>query len=160
MQNVPFRKDRLIREKRHDVHPTRGDWPEPTTCTQCGAVYTKGRWAWEERPPNANDTVCPACRRIASNYPAGFVEIKGRFYREHQDEIHNLIKNVEAQQKAARPLERLMNIAENPDHTLVTTTGIHIARRIGESLARAYQGELSFQYADGEKRIRVFWKRD
>jgi len=41
----------------------------------------------------------------------------------------------------------------------VTTTGIHVARRIGEALARAYKGDLSYQYAEGEKRIRVYWRR-
>jgi len=40
-----------------------------------------------------------------------------------------------------------------------TTTGVHIARRIGESLSRACQGDYSFQYGDAEKIIRVFWSR-
>ena len=58
------------------------------------------------------------------------------------------------------PLERIMAIKDGKDGTIVTTTGIHIARRIGESLARAYNGDFSFQYADDEKSIRVYWQRD
>jgi hypothetical protein len=42
---------------------------------------------------------------------------------------------------------------------LVTTTGLHLARRLGEALARAYKGELSFRYADEEASIRVYWQR-
>jgi hypothetical protein len=41
----------------------------------------------------------------------------------------------------------------------LTTTGIHIARRIGETLTKSYQGNFSFHYIDGEKSIRVFWER-
>jgi hypothetical protein len=52
-----------------------------------------------------------------------------------------------------------MGIEAGQNHTLVTTTGIHVARRIGEALGRAYKGDLSYQYADGEKRIRVYWQR-
>jgi NMD protein affecting ribosome stability and mRNA decay len=161
MRNLPFdRKDKLIKEKRHDAHPKRGNLPEATFCTECGAVYIKGRWSWEEKPEKTKKAICPACRRISSNYPAGYIEIKGNFYHEHYDEIQNLIFNIEKQEKEAHPLERVIKIEEGNDHTLVTTTGIHIARRIGESLARAYQGDLSFQYLDGEKRIRVYWKRE
>jgi len=42
---------------------------------------------------------------------------------------------------------------------LVTTTGVHLARRIGEALSRSYKGEFSFQYGDGEKTLRVYWER-
>ena len=32
-----------------------------------------------------------------------------------------------------------------------------MARRIGEAVARAYQGNLNFTYGDNEKTIRVQW---
>ncbi len=37
------RKDRLIKEKRHDVYRARRKWPEPTVYTECGAVFVGGR---------------------------------------------------------------------------------------------------------------------
>jgi hypothetical protein len=52
-----------------------------------------------------------------------------------------------------------MALTANEKPTLVMTTGVHLARRIGEALARAYKGELSFQYLDGEQRIKVHWQR-
>jgi hypothetical protein len=52
-----------------------------------------------------------------------------------------------------------MNIKDESDHTLLTTTGVNIARRIGEAISRSYNGNFSFQYADGEKSIRVYWER-
>ena len=67
---------------------------------------------------------------------------------------------MERLEKSERPLERIILINEGKAKTVITTTGIHVARRIGEALARSYQGSYNFQYADGEKSIRVFWERD
>lgn len=154
------RRDRLIQEKRHDAYQERGKWPEPTVCSECGAVYLEGRWTWFEPAVNANAIVCPACQRIKDKYPAGFLEIRGGFFREHRKEIENMIRNIETQQKTERPMERIMEISELADHVLVTTTGIHLARRLGEALHNAYQGEFDFAYGDGEKSIRAAWVRD
>lgn len=150
---------KLIKEKRHDAYKETEKWPEPTLCTECGALFTSGRWSWDKPPKKANEILCPACRRIADKYPAGYVEIRGQFFQEHQEEILNLARNIEKQEKKERPLERIMAIADNKDHTLVTTTGIHLARRIGEALSRSYNGDFSFQYTEGDKEIRVYWQR-
>ena len=153
------RKDRLIKEKLHNIYRERDKSLETTVCTKCGALHTNGRWTWEKPPTQASTTICPACRRIADRYPAGHVELKGMFFTERRDEILSLVYNVEKREKEARPLERIIAVMNDKDHTLVTTTGIHVARRIGEALARAYKGDLSFQYAEAEKRIRVYWQR-
>jgi NMD protein affecting ribosome stability and mRNA decay len=153
------RRDRLVQEKRHDTYREDKKWPEPTVCTQCNAVYIQGRWTWHEPPIKANKVACPACQRIADNYPAGYMEIKGSFFRKHREEMLNLIRNEEKQEKGEHPLERIMAITEEDEQTIIRTTGIHIARRIGEVLSRAYQGDLSFTYGDGEKTIRVLWDR-
>jgi len=153
------RKDRLIKERRHDAYQKRDKWPEPTLCTECGVVFINGRWVWQKPPEKANETTCPACRRIVDRFPAGYIEIKGSFFAEHRDEILNLILNIEKQEKSQHPMERLISITDEKDYTLATTTGIHIARRIGDALSSAYKGDLRVQYADAEQRIRVFWQR-
>lgn len=153
------RKDRLIKEKNHDSYQEQNKWPEPTLCSQCGALFSGGRWTWYKTLEPVNEAVCPACRRIAERFPAGHVEIGGPFYEEHQEEILNLIRNTEQQEKESRPLERIMSTTTNSSGTLILTTGIHLARRIGEALARAYQGEFAMQYAEAEQRIRVQWRR-
>ena len=103
--------------------------------------------------------VCAACRRIADRFPAGRVEIGGAFFNDHREEILRLVRNVEAAEKKKHPLERVMAIEDNGEKVLVTTTGIHVARRIGESLSHSYQGEFAFNYGDGEDSIRVSWSR-
>lgn len=153
------RRDKLIQQERQDVYRTRGKYHEPTVCADCGALFEGGRWSWGKAPAGAARAVCPACRRIADRFPAGRVELSGDFYRGHRDEILNLVRNAEAAEKAERPLERIMEIADEAGKALVTTTGIHVARRIGESLSRSYQGELDYRYGDGEDSIRVVWAR-
>ena len=162
MSQYPYgRKDRLIKEKRHDSYYEKEKPPEPSRCDVCGSLYTGGHWTWKEPPRNArvHRTTCPACRRISDSYPAGTIELKGEFLREHRPEIENLIRNVETQEKTLHPLQRLIEITDGGDRVLVTTTGIHLARRIGEALSRSYKGDLSVQYADEEQSIRVYWER-
>jgi hypothetical protein len=85
--------------------------------------------------------------------------IRGPFFRDRQEEILNLLKNIEKLEKGEHPLERIMSIKKEKDHTAVSTTGVHIARRIGDALCSSYQGDLTLNYEDGEKRIRVQWER-
>ncbi len=153
------RRDRLIREKRHDTYREYGKWPEPTICTECGALFSNGRWTWQPAPAFANKTVCPACQRIADKYPAGRMTIEGDFFQEHREEILNLLRNEEALEKGEHPMERIMARDEAEGRTVVTTTGVHIARRLGQALARAYQGELDLRYGDGEKSVLISWRR-
>ncbi len=155
------RLDRLVKEKRHDPYQAREKFPEPTVCPECGAVYTDGRWVWlEEKPEKANSALCPACRRIKERMPAGVIELSGRFLKSHGDEILNLIRNEEKAEKSQHPLERIMEIKESETGLNVLTTGIHLAKRIGEAIRRSYQGEYKLEYGDGEKTVTVFWHRD
>ncbi len=153
------RNDRRIKEKRKDTYRINTASPEPSLCKSCGAIYINGHWTWKEMNEEFYKTVCPACKRTEDNYPAGYIEIKGDFYNAHSNEISNLIRNTEKLEKNERPLERIMSMKTERGRAVVTTTGIHIARRIGEALSRSYQGLFSFQYGDGDKSIRVQWER-
>lgn len=153
------RKDRLMQEREHDVYRSRTKLQEPTLCPECGVVFMKGRWVWGEASPDVRKSVCPACRRIADRFPAGHIEMEGVFFAQHRDEILNLVQNVEQKEKANHPMERIMAIEKRPDRTLITTTGIHIARGIGGALSSAYNGEISIRYLDGENCVKVHWAR-
>jgi hypothetical protein len=153
------RKDRLLKQKRHDTYLNLSKLSEPTVCQRCKLVFSGGRWTWKEVRQSAHKTLCPACKRIADNYPAGKIKLSGDFYQEHKVEILNLIQNIENQEKSVRPLERIMSNQTFTHETIIKTTGIHIARRIGEALARAYKGDFEFNYADGSDYIEVNWQR-
>ncbi len=157
------RLDRLVKEKRHDPYQSREKFPESTLCPDCGAVYTGGRWVWmQEKPYKTTKVLCPACRRTKEKMPAGIIELQGRFLKTHGEEILNLVRNEEKAEKLEHPLERIMAIEQDQDDNriTITTTGIHLAKRIGEAVRRSYQGEYSLEYGDGEKSVRIKWKRD
>ena len=156
----PPRKDRLIRENVHDPYKARLKLAEPSVCSQCGAVFQKGRWAWGSPPSDAQEALCQACRRTNDGYPAGEVTLSGDFLRQHRQEILNLARNQEELEKSERPLHRIMAIEDGGHSVLIKTTDIHLPRRIGEAEHNAYEGELDYRYNEDTYFIRVSWRRD
>jgi hypothetical protein len=152
----------MIRERVHDPYKTRLKLPEPTVCPDCGAIYQGGRWDWPAYPALADShhERCQACHRIHDEYPAGWVTLTGPFVKAHKDEIVHLLRHQEELEKGEHPLHRIMDIRDEKDGLVVTTTDIHLPRRLGEGLHHAYHGTLDFHYEEEEYRLRVTWSRD
>jgi hypothetical protein len=87
------------------------------------------------------------------------ITLKGPFLDHHRKEIMGLVQNVESLEKGEHPLERIIGISAEDSETVVTTTGVHIARRIGDALSRAYEGDLVIQYGDSDDTVIVEWER-
>lgn len=153
------RHDRLLRELEHDPYHAKVKLKEPTVCPDCGAIYHRGRWTWGERPQGAHEQRCPACHRIHDNVPAAFLELSGEFRKAHQEEIDHLIHNYEARERKEHPLKRIMSAEVGDDRDVVSLTDAHLARGIGEALHHAYQGELDYEYTEGDTMLRVKWSR-
>jgi NMD protein affecting ribosome stability and mRNA decay len=149
----------LQREYVHDTYKSRKKLPEPTVCSRCGAVFHKGRWTWAAKPARAHEAVCPACRRIEDNYPAGVIRLSGSFLATHREELLNAARHQEAEAKKEHPLCRIIGIEDSKEGVVITTTDMHLPRRIGEALWHAYHGELKLHYAEDARMIRVTWKR-
>ncbi len=153
------RQNRFIQEREHDPYMSKSKLPEPTVCPHCQAVYHQGRWTWTPRPASAHEEICPACLRIRDQYPAGYLTLSGIYLQEHKTDIINLAHNEEAAEKAEHPLHRIMAVEEEADQIIITTTDIHLPRRIGEALHRAHHGELDFHYEAEGIPLRVHWQR-
>lgn len=153
------RRDELLQELVHDSYKSKKKLPEPTRCPDCGAVFEAGRWGWGGAATAAHEERCPACHRIRDRFPAGYVALKGEFFSGHRDEILNRVKNCEESEKRGHPLERLMGVEDTDEGVLVTTTGTHLARRIGDALYDAYKGSLDYHYNKEENLLRVAWHR-
>jgi NMD protein affecting ribosome stability and mRNA decay len=149
----------MIKDHRKDPYRSRGKLQDPTGCPECGACFRDGRWTWREAPADAPRAVCPACRRIQDGYPGGYLNIEGDFARDHGEEILGLVRNVEERARGEHPLQRLMEVREEPSGMVVTTTDGHLAHAIAVALHHAYQGELESAWADGEMLLRATWRR-
>ncbi|MBI2379442.1 MAG: ATPase [Gammaproteobacteria bacterium] len=154
------RKDQLFKAPLKDMYKSDAKLKEPTLCMKCDALYQGGRWTWGTPDTTPDRGLCPACQRIADNCPAGFVAIDKGFYESHRREIQDLVKATEEKEKSEHPLERLIAIAEEPDQVLVTTTGVHLAQRLGHALTASYKGHAEYQYDDQKTRLDVYWERD
>ena len=96
---------------------------------------------------------------MRDGYPAGIVTLSGSFLVDHREEIVNLAKNLAKKENEEHPLKRIMEMAESDEGIRLTTTDSRLARTIGDALARAYEGELHYEYTEDDL-LRVTWKRD
>ena len=156
-------KNNVFLPEQHDstLNPCSGG---TAYCSRCNALYEAGTWAWhtpETRlPADVAEVICPACQRIEDKAPAGTLTLSGEFLKAHQREIINLIHNTEALEKAEHAMERLLEVTTLDDSVQVTTTGVHLANRIGHALDSAYKGETKYHYDDDQPYVSIHWQRD
>jgi len=149
--------DRMLQERTHDPYLTRHKYAEPTVCPSCSAVYHQGRWHWARTPEGAESHTCPACQRVHDDYPAGVITLSGAYVAPHRDDILRLARNEEEAEKVEHPLARIMKTEEQGADLVISTTDMHLARRISQALRRAHHGELDYHYAEETHLLRVTW---
>ena len=160
-ESMAGRRDRLIHERVHDPYKSRHKPPEPSVCKVCHAVFRGGRWQRAEAwPLAAHQTLCQACQRTRDDYPAGVITLTGGFVSAHKDEILGLVRHHEQEENAEHVLHRIMRVEEGAARLVILTTDLHLPRRIGEALRRAFKGELHLQYGDEGCFLRVNWRRE
>jgi len=156
------RSGRAQQPERDDPYGWAGKPGAPSVCPQCHAVYHDGRWTWDAPPSEgAANLLCQACQRIRDDYPAGAVTLAGMFVAEHMDDLILLVHAQAEAEGKEHPLNRIMAITPTrPDRLEITTTDVHLPRRIGKALEKAYDGTLEERFAADEYYIRVSWRRD
>lgn len=155
------RKDRILRESRHDTYKADAKLAEPAHCPRCGLIYHKGRWQRLGEPQaDSAEHVCSACHRINDNYPAGELILSGAFVAAHAEELTHLARNTEAAENQEHPLNRIMALERADDAIRITTTDLHLPARIGRAVESAYEGELDIHYDEGGHFTSVKWYRD
>jgi hypothetical protein len=113
------------------------------------AVGAKGEGAVEE--------LCPACRRIKDKFPAGVVTLRGDFAQEHKEEMIRSARHQEEAENKEHPLNRIISIEEDAQGLVINTTDIHLPRRIGEAVKRAFHGEIENTFEKDGYFVRVSW---
>jgi NMD protein affecting ribosome stability and mRNA decay len=153
------RREQLLTGYGNDPYRARGKVGRAERCTDCGAVFSRGRWSWRTSPRQAARGLCPACRRIRERLPAGIVRLRGHFARERRAELLRGVRRCEENERREHPLQRIMAIERAGEESIVTTTDPHLARRIADALFDAYKGELKYRYSKGEPLLRATWTR-
>lgn len=124
-------------------------------CSECGAVHAGGRWAWIDRPRDAHEVVCPACRCIGGQLAIGVVHISGCFEEEHRDHLTCIIRHYGAKAAAEHPQKRIVAIVTDASGILVTTTDVRLTRDIEVVLRRYYNGPLVFRHDEASATLQV-----
>lgn len=169
-ENLPVdrrRHDTIVPEAGHDPYRLLKEPSAGTACTGCGLVYREGRWTWpgETRilPPfpasTEGEVLCPACRRIRDHYPAGFTTLRGPWLANHLGEVLDVIRVNAEIELLEHPENRVMTLDTRDGEIEITTTDTHLARRIGEAMRDAYEGELAVDYLEDGDQVRVAWTR-
>ena len=152
-------RDRIFDDPRHDPYEAKGKYKEPAACSDCGAVFRHGYWQRGTASVGSSSIGCPACRRIRDKLPAGYLTIDGAFVAGHRDELLKLVRNEAERERSEHVLHRIMAIEASAERIIVTTTDIHLPRRIGRALEGAYQGKLELSYGEDEYVVRAHWRR-
>lgn len=156
-----MRLDRFIQPKTSDPYDKGRKYSEGMFCPDCQALYQHGRWTWPRTGDNLREPhLCSACRRIRERFPAGEVLVSGKYLKSHRHEIVNLMQNVIREEEKRSPLKRVIDFTSENGTLRVSLTDVHLARKIGESLHKAYRGELDVKYSEGERFVRLYWHRD
>ena len=94
---------------------------------------------------------------MRDNCPAGIVTLHGEPLLTHREPIVNLVRNQEREENAEHPLHRIMKLEVEPRRMTIQTTDIHLPRRIGQALRRAFKGKVTHRYENGTCLVRVSW---
>lgn len=144
-----------------DAYQEKGGIKGAAYCS-CGAVYLNKRWFSDENITDrqeGHELICPACRRIADQNPAGIVSLSGDFLTEHESEIRNLINNTAQNAVTKNPLGRVMETCNDNDGITITTTDVKLAQKIGKEVFKSHGGQLQFVWSHAEAPVRVTWHR-
>lgn len=160
-----FRKDKLIKERIHDPYYEGRKYPDGVMCPGCHAIYQTGRWLSCKDEANKNTTagdqsLCPSCRRIRDNYPAGVLFLEGEYLNRRKEEILNLVSRVVEEEGDKSPLKKVINREEEKGAIVIRFTDDHMARHLGEAIHRAHKGNLKIKYGEETRFVRVYWTRD
>jgi hypothetical protein len=109
------------------------------------------------RPESGPAEVCAACRRVAEKFPAGIVTLRGPRLLGQQEQLISLARHEEEAEKKDHPLNRIISIETDAEAIVINTTDIHLPRRIGEAVKRAFHGELDIAFEEDGYFVRVDW---
>ncbi|MCM2358620.1 MAG: BCAM0308 family protein [Geobacteraceae bacterium] len=165
-RKIGFEEMGKMAERSTDVYLPKGGSREVTLCSKCNAFYWNKRWSTDaaaltkaQAEAGTAKAVCPACQRMHDDNPAGVLSLSGDYLLQHENDILNMIKHVEAVTRAKNPLARIMEINQENKVLTISTTDAKLAQKLGRELFKAHKGELHFLWSQADSFVRVNWTR-
>jgi ribosomal subunit interface protein len=156
----------IVPEAGHDPYRLTTQFPEGTVCPVCHVEFRSGHWQWpaggqagRAAAGEVMEAMCPACRRIEGSYPAGFLTLAGPFLAKHHSDVVRLVRKEEASEKAEHPLNRIITFKDSGAEIEITTTDVHLPRRLAYAVQEAFHGDVQIDYAADQDLVRVSWIR-
>ncbi len=153
-------------ERSTDVYLPKGGTKEVALCGKCNAFYRNKRWSTDaaelDKARGESGTiqvVCPACKRMHDDNPAGILALSGEYLLQHENDILNMVRNIEADSRAKNPLARIMEISQEKGVLTISTTDAKLAQKLGREVFRAHKGDLQFRWSQADSFVRVNWTR-
>jgi len=140
-----------------DPYQHRQKLAEDTLCPECGAVFHGTRWQRSAAKKDAPQRMWPACRRTAAGFPAGIVILRGLISRSQREDLVGLVRHQEEAEKTSIRSTGSSASTMIRRGLVITTTDIHLPRRIGEAVKRAFHGALEIDFDENEYFVRVDW---
>ncbi len=139
---------------------------EAAVCTECHALYQSKRWFFDEKlygklagTGKVRQVICPGCRKVKDHYVEGYLTLSGDFLVEHKNEIVTLLEKEAAKVGKRSFDDRIIQIAPEGEKLVVETTTEKLAQHLGRAIYKAYKGDLSFQWSEPNRFVRVYWSR-
>jgi len=138
-------------------------------CAGCGAVNDGRRWSSDRETrthvlsgprTSVQVRICPRCRRRPAGLPKGFLHLDGPFVPANRGELEALLRNEVAQARREQPFSTMLAVEEDGRGGLIVTTSTEaLAARLGDALARAFEGEIHYGFSHENRLSHVWWHR-
>jgi hypothetical protein len=152
------RRNLPMRTKHADSYAAEAKVADSLVCDDCNVVQHGGRWYWGAPPfGEAVGGLCPACRRVRDHCPAGTIRLPLDLAVD-RDEVVGHVHRLAAAETKEHPLERVIAIEDHDGVMCITTTGIHIARRLTRWLERRVKAAPKIHYTE-QHELHVEWQR-
>ena len=90
----------------------------------------------------------------------GLVHLYGPYVGAHEEEIRRRLENVAERAAFTQPERRIVSIERGADGLEIRTTSQELAHRIVHEMKKAFHGQASYEWSDGDGSLLATWRRD
>lgn len=97
--------------------------------------------------------------KVAETGP-GLVHLYGPYVAEHEAEIRRRLGNVAERAASTKPERGIVSIERDAEGLEIRTATQSLAHRIVREMKKAFHGQASFRWSDGDGSLLATWRRE